>query len=124
VARETAPLFLPVRDWQMDFDLEGQAGETKTISIPSQCYFRGEKMLATDDSAKPGMGTRIVRVLIGNKLQMPIGSGGTLTMFFANNALGNGMKWDTCPPGLSVSIAVEFLQSCKWTATVFGKAVH
>jgi hypothetical protein len=112
------------RDWQMDFGpVSGGAGTTTTITQTAQCYFRAEKVMATDTASPAGSGTRIQTIVVGNKLQRPLGGGGTLTSFFANNALGNGVKWDTCQPGLTISIGVSFISQCTLDLTVFGKAV-
>lgn len=120
---QKAPL-KKARDWQMDFGpVSGASGTTTTLTQTSQCYFRGEKVMATDTGSPAGTGTRIQNILVGNKLQRPLGTGGTLTVFFANNSLGNGIKWDTCQPGLQISIGVSFVQSCTLDLTVFGKAV-
>lgn len=84
------------RDW--DFPLgpvSGSAGTTTTITIQPQTLFRVEKIMATDVGAlTSGYNTSVTQVIIGNKLQRPATTGGTLTLFFANNALGNGVKWD------------------------------
>ena len=84
------------RDW--DFPLgpvSGTAGTTTTITIQPQTLFRVEKIMATDIGPQSaGFNTSITQVIIGNKLQRPATSNGALTLFFANNALGNGVKWD------------------------------
>lgn len=126
---------LPVqkaRDWQIDLPATyGTAGSATTVTVNPQCLFRGEKIMATDTAlpggpttAVPaGYGTTVGTILIGNRLQRPAGSGATLTAFFANNALGNGVKWDTCEKALSIAITVNFINSCTFYMTVYGKAV-
>lgn len=112
------------RDWNIDFGpAYGTAGSTTTLVNNPQCLFRGEKVMATDTGSTAGYGTTISQVLIGQKLQKPAGTGSTLTFFFANNALGNGIKWDTCKEALTISVTVNFLQSCTFYMTVWGKAV-
>lgn len=112
------------RDWQIDFGpVSGAAGTTTTLTIAPQCLFRGEKVMATDSATSAGYGTRISTILIGQRLQRPAGNGATLTAFFANNALGNGIKWDTCDKALSISVTVSFISACTFDMTVFGKAV-
>lgn len=112
------------RDWQIDFGpVSGAAGTTTVITQQPQCLFRGEKVMATDSASTAGTGTRIGQILIGQRLQRPAGVGATLTAFFANNALGNGIKWDTCDKALSIAVTVSFIQSCTFDMTVFGKAV-
>lgn len=84
------------RDW--DFPLgpiSGSASTTSTITIRPQTLFRVEKIMATDvGPLAAGFNTSVTQVIIGNKLQRPATSTGSLTLFFANNALGNGVKWD------------------------------
>jgi hypothetical protein len=112
------------RDWQIDFGpVSGAAGTTTTVTKNPQCLFRGEKVMATDSGATRGYGTRIAGILIGQKLQRPSGDGATLTAFFANNALGNGIKWDTCEKALSIALTISFIEACTFECTVFGKAV-
>ncbi len=112
------------RDWQLDFGpVSGTAGTSTVLTVAPQCLFRGEKVMATDTAASAGFGTSIGTIIIGQRLQRPAGTGATLTAFFANNALGNGIKWDTCEKALSISITVNFIQTCTFFLTVFGKAV-
>jgi hypothetical protein len=112
------------RDWQIDFGpVSGAAGTTTVLTVAPQCLFRGEKVMATDNATPVGTGTRIGTILIGQRLQRPAGTGATLTVFFANNTLGNGIKWDTCEKALSISVTVSFVVACTFDMTVFGKAV-
>jgi len=112
------------RDWQVDFGpVYGLAGTSTVVIVNPQVLFRGEKVMATDTSTTPGLGTRIAAIFVGQKSQRPANSGSTLTAFFANNALGNGIKWDTCEKALSISITIQFIAACTFDMTVFGKAV-
>jgi hypothetical protein len=112
------------RDWQIDFGpVFGLAGTSTTVIINPQVLFRGEKVMATDTGVTPGLGTRISAIFVGQKSQRPANAGSTLTAFFANNSLGNGIKWDTCEKALSISVTVLFVESCTFDMTVFGKAV-
>jgi hypothetical protein len=112
------------RDWDLSFGpVSGAAGTTTVITVAPQCLFRGEKVMATDSSTPAGTGTRITQVLIGQRLQRPATGGGSLTLFFANGALGNGIKWDTCQQALSIAVTVSFVSACTFDMTVFGKAV-
>ncbi|SRR5579862_1095367 len=112
------------RDWQVDFGpVSGTAGTSTTIVVNPQVLFRGEKVMATDTGTTAGLGTRIQAIFVGQKSQRPANAGSTLTAFFANNALGNGIKWDTCEKALSISITVSFAETCTFDMTVFGKAV-
>lgn len=115
---------LEFRDWQIDFGPAfGQAGtEVRLVQTP-QCWFRGEKVMATDTGSTPGRGTRVKEVLVGNRLQRPAASGSTTAEFFAPFALGNGVKWDACERALSIIVTVSFVESCTFDLTVFGKAV-
>lgn len=112
------------RDWQIDFGpVYGLAGSSTTITVNPQVLFRGEKVMATDSGATRGYGTRIAAIFVGQKSQRPANSGSTLTAMFAQNALGNGIKWDTCEKALSISVTINFQESCTFDMTVFGKAV-
>jgi hypothetical protein len=118
------------RDWQIDFGpvYAATAGYVTTLTITPQVLFRGEKVMATDTgngtASTVGYGTRITQIFVGQKSQRPANAGATLTAFFANNALGNGIRWDSCERGLSISVTVSFvLANCTFDMTVFGKAV-
>ena len=112
------------RDWDLSFGpVSGAASTTTVITVAPQCLFRGEKMMATDDATPVGTGSRITQVLIGQRLQRPATGGGSLTLFFAQTSLGNGLKWDTCQAALSISITVSFIVATTFNAVVFGKAV-
>jgi hypothetical protein len=112
------------RDWDLSFGpVSGAAGTTTVITVAPQCLFRGEKVMATDTASPAGTGTRITQVLIGQRLQRPATGGGSLTVFFSNGALGNGIKWDTCQQALSIAVTVSFISAVTFDMTVFGKAV-
>ena len=112
------------RDWDLSFGpVSGAAGTTTVITVAPQCLFRGEKVMATDTASPAGTGTRITQVLIGQRLQRPATGGGSLTLFFSNGALGNGIKWDTCQQALAIAVTVSFVSACTFDMTVFGKAV-
>ncbi len=93
-----------------------------TLYAYPQCLFRGEKVIATDTGSPNGYGTRISTITVGQKVQRP-GRGSSLTAFFANNALGNGIKWDTTNPAIQIAVTVSFIQSCTFDMTVLGRAV-
>ncbi len=112
------------RDW--DFPLgpvSGSAGTSTTISIQPQAYFRVEKLMATDTASTAGLGTAITQILVGQRLQRPATGGGTLSLFYANTALGNGIRWDTCQPAFSISLTISFVSQCTFYGNLFGKAV-
>lgn len=117
------------RDWQIDFGpVTFTAAGVTTITVAPQCLFRAEKVMATDSGnttsgLAPGYATRIQSIFVGQKSQRPANTGSTLTAFFANNSLGNGVKWDTCDKALSISITVQAAATCTFDMTVFGKAV-
>ncbi len=112
------------RDWQIDFGpASAPAGEVLTFFNSPQCLFRGEKVIATDTGSPAGTGTRIQTITVGQKVQRPAGRAATLTSFFANNALGNGIKWDTSDRALTIAVTVSFIQSCTFDMSVFGRAV-
>lgn len=111
------------RDW--DFPLgpvSGTAGTTTTITIQPQTLFRVEKIMATDTGPQTsGYNTGITQVIIGNKLQRPATTGASLTLFFAQNSLGNGVKWDTCQPALSIAFTVSFITTSTFYGTLLGE---
>jgi hypothetical protein len=115
------------RDWQIDFGpvYAATAGYVTTLTITPQVLFRGEKVMATDLGPNAaGYNTRVTQIFVGQKSQRPANAGATLTAFFANNALGNGIRWDSCERGLSISVTVSFVAAnATFDMTVFGKAV-
>ncbi len=105
---------------------EGETGERKWIRVAPQGVFRGEKLMATDTyfpegSPVGGHGTRILSILVGDKMQRQ--GAGTLTAFFGPGTLGNGSRWDTCRLGQEIAMEVEFLKTCRFDATIFGKVL-
>jgi len=114
------------RDWDFPIGpVSGTAGTTTTVTIQPQTLFRVEKIMATDvGPGTAGFNTSITQVIIGNKLQRPATTGGTLTLFFANNALGNGVKWDTCQPALSIAFTVSFINTSTFFGVLWGKAAY
>ncbi len=112
-----------MHDWQIDFGPAfGLAGTSMVLTATPQTDFRGEKVMATDSSPNPGRGTRVAQLLVGNKPQRPLSNGSTLAQFFGPEALGNGVRWDVCPKGLTISITIDFVDSCTVDISVFGKA--
>jgi hypothetical protein len=112
------------RDW--DFPLgpiHGAAATSTTISFQPQAYFRAEKLMATDTSEKAGFGTAIGYILVGQRLQHPSGDRGTLSAFFGPSALGNGLRFDECPPALSIALTINFIQDCTFYGNLFGRAL-
>lgn len=112
------------RDWQLPMTQYGTVGQTVTVTAAPQCLFRPEKLMVTEiGSSTNGYGSTITGASIGQKNQMPTTTGGMLSASFINTTLGNGIKWDTCQPALTISITLSFLQTCTWYGTLFGKAV-
>lgn len=112
------------RDWDVPLGpVSGAAGTTTTISFQPQAYFRVEKLMATDTAATPGMGTAITQILVGQRLQRPATGGGTLSIFYSNASLGNGLRWDTCQPAFSIALTISFVSACTFYGNLFGKAV-
>lgn len=109
------------REWQVDTGpVFGPAGAETTVTIRPQARFRSEKIMATDDSAVPGKGTRILSVTVGHKVQR-VGLGqGMLTQFFSAQALANGISFDTSSPWATISIRVLFVAQCNFELTIFG----
>lgn len=101
----------------------GVAGSRQTLTVTPQCLFRVEKVMANDTGAPAGYGTRILQFIVGQRLQRPNANGSPLALFFGPATLGNGMRWDTCQRGLTISVQVEFVQSCTFDMALFGQAV-
>ena len=111
------------RDWQIDFGPAfGLAGTTRVLTASPQVVFRGEKVIATDSGSPAGHGTRISTILVGQRLQRPAG-GDTLTAFFSERALGNGIRWDVSDKALTLAVTVIFIQSCTFDCSVFGRCI-
>lgn len=112
------------RDWDVPLGpVSGAAGTTTTISFQPQAYFRVEKLMATDTNSTPGMGTAITQILVGQRLQRPATGGGTLSIFYSNQSLGNGLRWDTCQPAFAIALTISFVAACTFYGNLFGKAV-
>jgi hypothetical protein len=112
------------RDWDVPLGpVSGAASTTTTISFQPQAYFRVEKMMATDTAATAGMGTAITQILVGQRLQRPATGGGTLSLFYSQQSLGNGLRWDTCQPAFSIALTISFVSACTFYGNLFGKAV-
>ena len=113
-----------LRQLSIDFGpVWAPAGFRTTIKISPQVLFRGEKIAATDTSASPGSGTRILSVAIGQKIQKAGGDNGTLTSMFAATALANGITFDTAHKWAQIAVTVSFVQSCTFDMSIFGSAV-
>lgn len=112
------------RQWDLPFGPAfGAAGTSTVITVSPQCLFRVEKVLATDTGSPPGTATRIMQFLVGQRMQRPSANGSTLAMFFGPGTLGNGVRWDTCQQGLSISVTVSFVQAATFDMTVIGSSV-
>ena len=102
--------------------VEGRAGETRDVSaVPG--FLRVDQIVATDTSARPGKGTKVIGMFVGNENQMtsaPVDQNGILTEFFSAGAFGNGWTFSTCSPGTPVQLRVKFLVDCAWTAELWG----
>lgn len=100
----------------------GQAGTTTVISFQPQCAFRVEKVMATDTGTPPGMATAVMQFLVGQRLQRPATNGATVAIFFGPMTLGNGLRWDTCERGLSISLTISFIETATFYGSLFGSA--
>lgn len=101
----------------------GPAGESTVITLTPQCVFRIEKLMATDTGSIAGMGTAIVQIAVGQRVQRPGNTAqGSLTQFFASTALATGIKLDTAHPWEAIAITVKFLQSCSFSMVLSGTA--
>lgn len=113
-----------VREWSMDFGPAwAPAGEQIVLSVQPQCIFRGEKIVATDTGSTPGRGTRIMSVTVAQKIQRPAGDKGTLTQFFSQTGLADGVTFDTADKWAKIAVAVSFVESCTFDMSIFGTAV-
>lgn len=123
IVRKVAPT--KWRDWQVDFPSTfASAGTTTTLIVNPQVIFQGQRIMATDTySLGAGYGTRIGSILVGMDSQRPANQNSTLTAFFANNSIGTGVMWDTCQIGNQISVTVQFVQTCTFDMSVFGRAV-
>lgn len=118
-------------DHQIDFRLVGKPGDRLVVShTPSEqlgdgllYLFRGHKFIADDSRA--GRGTRICSVTVGAEHQFPHFMQTPQFSFTSafNRPLGSGTSFSTCHPRLPFSIEVEFVETCEWWATVYGKAI-
>lgn len=109
---------------QLDFPISGAFGPVggrTTITIRPQCIFRVEKFMVTDTVG--GLGTSIVQIAIGQKIQRPGNTPqGTLSQFFAEVAHANGITLDTAHPWEDIAITVAFNQACTFYGNLFGTA--
>lgn len=112
------------RDWVIPFTVYGTTGTQTTVTATPQCLFRAEKLVVNEiGSSTNGFGTTITQMLVGQKNQLPTTTGGVSSSAFLQSSLGNGIKFDTCQPALTVTFQVSFLQTCTWQGSLFGKAV-
>lgn len=121
-------------DYTVDFGSEsgnyGTAGSTTTLTFIPQRHFQALKSMATDTYTlggagfQAGYGTSITQIFIGADSQKVANSGGTLTAFYANSALGNGIKYRTCKAGLTMSVSVRYLQDCTFFFSMFGRTLQ
>lgn len=112
-------------DWQLDLGpYTGVAGETKTLVATPQVYYRVENILATDSATPAGSGTRVGKLIVGNKLQRPVVVGSTTTLFFTPGPgdSANYISWDMCPPGSQILAEVIFVLPCTFDLSFFGRA--
>jgi hypothetical protein len=79
--------------------------------------------MATDTFSTPGRGTAIIQAAIGQKVQRPGSAGqGSLTEFFSQTALADGIHFDTSHEWESIALTVRFIQECTFHAMLFGSA--
>ena len=100
----------------------GRAGTVTTISVQPQCRYKVMRVMAQDTGNPVGTASRVMQVLVGNRLQRPTASGGTLVTFFGPPSLGGRLGWDTCDLGLRISLTVSFIQDCTVDVALFGYA--
>jgi hypothetical protein len=98
------------------------AGRQTVVTLSPQCRWRSEKIMATDSSSSPGMGTMIVNVAVGQHIQKPGNGNGSLTKFFNQTSLADGIRFDTADAWEDIAITVYFITACTFNATLFGTA--
>jgi hypothetical protein len=109
------------RDFQITFGPQsGKAGTVANLSMTPQCLFRGEKIVATDNAVPPGSGTTIMNIFVGQKMQLPTS---LPSILFSPTSLGGGFKMDTCQIGLPITLQISFVKTCKFSASIFGRAI-
>lgn len=102
--------------------IAGNPGDRLRLVLKPQTYFRVDKIMATDTSENPGRGTRVMGAYVGNVLQRPAPpSSGTLTLFFAQDALGNSVRWMTCEPSLEIAVEISFDVACTFDLSLYGQ---
>lgn len=129
VLRHNPPAY--AQEWQIGLSVFGTPAQTVTGTITPQCYFRAEKLMAVEffnngQLNNPPQQTSVTGAFVGQKNQLPVGAGaggGLHAAFFATGALGNGIKWSTCQPAISITIQVAFTAIATWYGGLFGKAV-
>lgn len=117
------------REWPNTTNrIEGKKGEIRWSTCLPQCTYRVEKIMAIDTAKNSGYGTRIMMMMVGQKLQGPVPDdagefrGGTLSACYGIGALGNGITFDECESGQCIRFLIYFEEDCAWEAALFGKA--
>lgn len=77
--------------------------------------------MATDTSSSPGRGTRVRSIYVEQKLQRPALTD-TLSLFFSELVLANGLRWDWCDKGCEIAVTVSFIEAVDFSMSVFGTA--
>ena len=120
------------RDWQVSFSAQGKAGETQSVAVDPQMRFRGRKLVITDilpEAARPPceakrpMASQLMQLRIGRRNQFPTTASGILSVVFASDAYGNGIRFDTCRLGEEMWFEIHFLRDCAVHGTLFGQGI-
>lgn len=114
-------------EWQLDFPATfGTAGTSTILFVTPEVDFQGVVLMATDTGTPLGYGSSIGAILVGNQLQRPALTS-TLTEFFGPKSRYRWIlegapnpRWDRCDKALSISVTVNFIQTCTFYMSVFG----
>lgn len=111
----------------MEFSIAGKAGETKTVSrAPIEdgisTVFMVNGIIATDTSATPGRGTRVVGAARSGEQWISYGQDGKhLTAdLYPSFSLHDRCRRNHCHPRTPIEFTIEFLEDCAWSAHAWG----
>ena len=121
-------------DYNVDFGpvtgtYQATVGSVSTLSFIPQRHFQALKSMAVDTTqlgtnGEGGYGTSITNIFMGADFQKVANTGGTLTAFYAQSALGNGIKYRVCKAGLTMSVTVQWLAASTFFMSMFGRTLQ
>jgi len=111
----------------MKFSIAGKAGETKVVSrAPIEdgisTVFMCHGIIATDTSSTPGRGTLVVNGARSGDEWISYGQNGKYPTadLFPGFSLHDRCYHNRCHPRTPITITIEFLEDCKWSAHAWG----